>query len=100
MENSPLAVQAVVSILESTKEPELAVACCQALGQIGDPSGVEPLKMVLRQKSFLIMGRRWDGQVRATAVIALRQIEHPSAEALLQQLVDGLPEGKREVIRL
>ena len=86
--HSPLAVQAVVSILEATKEPELAVACCQALGQIGNPSGVEPLEKVLSQKSFLIMGRRWDGQVRATAVIALRQIEHPSAVALLQQLAN------------
>ncbi len=84
--HSPLAVQAVVSILGSTKEPELAVACCQALGQIGDPGAIEPLERVLSQKSFLMMGRRWDGQVRATAVMALRQIEHPRAVALLQQL--------------
>jgi diguanylate cyclase (GGDEF)-like protein len=86
--HSPLAVQAVVSILDTTKEPELAVACCQALGQIGDPSAVGPLEKVLAQKSFLIVGRRWDSQVRATAVLALRQIEHPLATGVLTQLVN------------
>jgi len=86
--HSPLAVQAVVSILESTKESEVALACCQALGQIEDPSGVEPLQKVLSQKSFLMRRPRWDGQVRATAVIALRQFEHPGVEKLLQQLAN------------
>jgi HEAT repeat protein len=58
------------------------------LGQIGDPSAVKPLERVLEQKSFLIMGRRWDSQVRATAVLALRQIEHPLATGVLEQLVN------------
>jgi diguanylate cyclase (GGDEF)-like protein len=83
---SPTAVRALASILESTKEPEIAVACCQALGQIGDPGGIDALEKVLSQKSFLVMGPRWDGQVRATAVLALRQIEHPRASGLLRQL--------------
>jgi HEAT repeat protein len=97
--HSPLAVQAVVSILDSTKEPELAVACCQALGQIGDPSAIEPLEKVLGQKSFLMMGRRWDGQVRATAVLALRQIEHPSAAELLRQLANDRDPIIRQLAR-
>ena len=70
------------------REPEVAVACCQALGQIEDSSAIEPLRQVLGRKSFLSRRPRWDGQVRATAVIALRQFEHPDAENLLQQLAN------------
>jgi len=83
---TPTAVAAVVSILDSTKEPELAVACCQALGQIANPAGIEALRNVVSPKGFFGFGKGWTGQVRATAVLALRQIEDPRVAGILDQL--------------
>ena len=85
---SPAAVAAVASILESTGEADLAVACCQALGQIADPAGIDALCKVIAPKGFLWFGKRWSGQVRATAVLALRQIEDPRAAVFLDQLAN------------
>lgn len=83
------AVRAVISILDLTKEPEVAVACCQALGQIADPSAIDALNSVVSPKGFLGIGgfsKGWTGQVRATAVIALRQFEDPRAAQILAKL--------------
>jgi HEAT repeat protein len=48
-----------------------AVACAQALGQIGDPVAVEALVGLMLRKKSWFRGWRWDDQVRTTAAIAL-----------------------------
>ena len=49
---SASAVEAIAESLDNAKEPELAIACCQALGQVGDPAGVDGLKRVLARRKF------------------------------------------------
>jgi diguanylate cyclase (GGDEF)-like protein len=96
---SPTAVAAVESILDATKEPELAVACCQALGQIADPAGIDALEKVASPKGFLWFGKRWGGQVRATAVLALREIDDPRAAEILGRLADDKDPIIRKLVR-
>lgn len=50
------AVGALVSTLEVTKEHERAIACAQALAQLGDPVAVPALEDVLTARKFLIWG--------------------------------------------
>ncbi|HSG82292.1 MAG TPA: HEAT repeat domain-containing protein, partial [Gemmatimonadota bacterium] len=72
---SAAAIQALTDILDQTEDNRVAIACCQALGELGSAAGVEPLAKVLgRRKLFR---RHWDPQVRATAAMALRQINDP-----------------------
>ena len=92
---TPTALAAVVSILDSTKEPEIAVACCQALGQIASPTGIDALRNVVSPRGFFGFGKGWTGQVRATAVLALRQIEDPRVAGILDQLA----KDKNPIIR-
>jgi HEAT repeat protein len=82
---SERAATAVASVLSETKDDETAMACCQALGQIGDPAGIDALAKVLKRKFG--MGRQWEEQVRATAAIALRQINDPRAVKVLSRYV-------------
>jgi len=80
---SPVAVDALVAILEATDDSRVAVACCQALGELGHNSAIPALEKVLAQKKPPLFRPRWDEQVRATAAMALRQISHPKAAAIL-----------------
>jgi len=81
-------VAALVSVLGAAKQPEVAIACCQALAQIGDASCLEALVLVLGQKKRQLCGRGWGEQVRATAALALGQIPHPRAARILAEYVD------------
>ncbi|MEE8146989.1 MAG: HEAT repeat domain-containing protein, partial [Longimicrobiales bacterium] len=83
---SERAAQAVASVLEEAKDDETAMACCQALGQIGDPAGIDALAKALK-RDFFGVGRQREEQVRATAAIALRQINHPRAAKVLSRYV-------------
>ena len=47
-------IEPITSLLESTKDTRLMMACCQALGQIGEPAGVEPLAQHLEGERFLL----------------------------------------------
>jgi len=81
------AVSTLASVLRQTRQPEVAVACCQALGQIGTVSAVETLAHVVFERKLGMLRRRWDGQVRATATLALVHIREPAAAAVLKKLV-------------
>ena len=86
---SPHAVGALVSTLEVTKEHERAIACAQALAQLGDPVAVPALEDVLTARKFPILGgKRWDDQVRATAAFALSQIGGDRAKRALRKAED------------
>jgi HEAT repeat protein len=83
------AVGALVSTLEVTKEHERAIACAQALAQLGDPVAVPALEEVLTARKFpLLGGKRWDDQVRATAAFALSKIGGERAIAALRNVAD------------
>ncbi len=96
---SPTAVEAVKSILETTKEPELAIACCQALGQIGDADGIEALQPIASPRKFLGFGKSWPTQVRATAVLALRRIDDPRVREILDRLANDKDPMIRQLVR-
>jgi diguanylate cyclase (GGDEF)-like protein len=93
---STAAVEALLAIRKSTEEPKVLIACCQALGQVGDATCIEALAKILDERQFLLFGRRWDEQVRSTAATALRQISHPkAAEALAGHVKDPHPRVRR-----
>ena len=80
------AARILVTTLKSTKKSDHAVACAQALGQIGDTVAVEALAGLLLHKKSWFRGWKWDDQVRTTAAIALQQIESPEAATALAQV--------------
>ncbi len=80
---SQQAIEALAAVLDETDQPDVAVACCQALGQLEQPAGIEPLTRVLGARKFLFFGRRWNDRVRGTAAMALKQIPHESARKAL-----------------
>ncbi len=82
---SAAAVEALVGILEETEDPKMAVVCCQALGEIGQPSCIDALARVLSKRTGLFRRRRWDEQTRATAALALKQIDHHRAADTLSR---------------
>lgn len=87
--HSPHAVGALVSTLDVTDEPERAIACAQALAQLGDPVAVPALEAVLTARKFPILGgKRWNDQVRATAAFALAQIGGERAKRALKKVAD------------
>jgi diguanylate cyclase (GGDEF)-like protein len=96
---SPRAATVLSEILGTLRDPELVVACCQALGQIGDPVGINALGTVLAEKRFALFGYRWNDQVRATAALALRQIDDPAAAAVLQPFAEDRDARIRQLSR-
>ncbi len=81
---SAAAIEELAAILEETEDARIAIACCQALGDIGQPACIDPLARVLKQRRGLIIRRRrWDEQTRATAALALKQIPDRRASNIL-----------------
>ncbi len=86
---SPHAVGALVATLQVTKDPERAIACAQALAQLGDAVAVAALESVLTARKFPVLGGlRWDDQVRATAAFALAHIGGDHAKSVLKKVVN------------
>jgi diguanylate cyclase (GGDEF)-like protein len=81
--HSPKAVLALISVLEETNEPKAATACCQALGELGHPGAIDALAAVLSQRKPPFFRRKWDEQVRLSALLALKQITHPRVAGLI-----------------
>jgi HEAT repeat protein len=82
-------VGALVSALQVTKDPERAIACAQALAQLGDPVAVPVLESVLTARKFPVLGKlRWDDQVRATAAFALAHIGGDRAKSVLRRVAN------------
>ncbi len=87
---SPAAVDALVAILDQAGDERVAIACCQALGELAHANAIDALARVLARKKLPLMRWRWNPQVRATAAFALRQIAHPKAtEVLARYINDG-----------
>ncbi len=74
--------ETVTQILKKSDAPELLVAACRAMGQIGDPSGIPPLVNILTRRRFL-GSRKYDTQVRVAAAYALSQIPGQQSQKAL-----------------
>ncbi len=95
----PGASEQLVSLLNSTKETERAIACCQALGQISDTGSIEALARVLAAKGFLFFGKRWNAQVRAAAAFALRQMPRARVAQVLRPLSQDRDPRVRQIAK-
>lgn len=91
------AVGELISLLNSTKEEKLRIACCQALGQIGDPAGMEPLAKMLTPNRLLSLSKRRSTRVRAAAAFALANISHPKAAEVLGRFVQDRDPSIRQI---
>ncbi|MBW2720911.1 MAG: HEAT repeat domain-containing protein, partial [Deltaproteobacteria bacterium] len=87
----PAANEKIVSIMQSAKNEEMVVACCQSLGLMANSASIEPLAKLLAPKGFL-RRQRHSADIRATAALALAQINHPRvAEVLANYAHDNDP---------
>jgi HEAT repeat protein len=92
-------IEPLASLLESTKDTRLLMACCQVLGQIGEPTGVEPLLSILKGKGSFFRRQRRNPQIRATAAFALAQIPHPRVAEMLSPFADDPDARIKEIAR-
>ena len=83
-----MALDRILFLLKSSKEKERLVACCQTLGQIGDPKGIDALERILRAPGFLFVGKKYDPEVRASAALALTQMNDPRVVEILGKCAD------------
>ena len=95
----PEALDTLSKILKSTRQEELRLACCRALGSIAKPECVEPLTQVLAKKSLLLRRPLFSPRVRATAAFALGQIPQARAVKTLASYVNDPDQRIREVAR-
>jgi diguanylate cyclase (GGDEF)-like protein len=79
------ALEKIDSLVKTAKDKERLVACCQTLGQIGDPRGVELLERLLLVQSFLSRRKKYLSPIRVAATIALSFIHDPRAAQVLEQ---------------
>ncbi len=93
------AVDVLVSLLESSKEIERLIACCRALGQIADPTAIEPLAKMLAPGGLLSLRKKQSSAVRAAAGFALAQISDPRVVEALAPYVDDRDPRIRQVAR-
>ena len=93
------ALQQIIATLNANKDPQRLVACCQILGEIAHPAGIEPLANLLVSKGFLLWRKRHSPDVRASAALALSQIPHPGVAAILARYHEDRDPRVREVAR-
>jgi HEAT repeat protein len=97
--NHPKTDEALSTLLNATKNEELSLACCQALGQIASPTSIEPLSNVLDPKGFFLLRKKRSPQVRAAAAFALGQISHPLVTKVLAPLINDGDPRVQEIVK-
>ncbi len=95
----PEALDTLSGILKTTREEDLRLACCRALGAIAKPDCIEPLTLILAKKSLLLRHHQYSSRVRATAAFALGQIPQAQAVKTLATYVNDPDQRIREVAR-
>ena len=93
------ALAKVLHLIRSAKEKERLIACCQALGQIGDPDCIEPLANILHLKSLLSRRKRHDSRLRSAAALALAQVNDPRIVEILEKCVADKDQQVRQIAR-
>lgn len=96
---SQAALDVLIPLLNATRDTKLMMACCQALGQIGEPAGVEPLVNILKGKGSFFRRKRRNPQVRATAAFALAQMHHPWIPEILAPFVEDRDLRVKEIVQ-
>jgi HEAT repeat protein len=94
-----VATNLLLSLLTKTRDPKRLTACCQALGQIGDPSGAEPLIKLLMKKTVFLRRKKYRSRVRLAAAVALSHIDHPQVVKVMARLLNDHDARVKEVAR-
>jgi diguanylate cyclase (GGDEF)-like protein len=81
------ALRKILAVLKSAKEEDRLVACCQTLGQIADPKGIDALARVLSAPRFFFFGKKYAPEVRASAAFALNQMDDRRVAGILTKFV-------------
>ena len=79
------ALEKIEVLMKTAKDKDRLIACCQTLGQIGDPKGIELLERVLSVQTFLSRRKKYLSAIRVAATVALSFIHDPRAAQLLEQ---------------
>ena len=90
------ASERLVSLLQTAKNENLLVACCQSLGLIGDSASIDPLAKLLAPKGWF-RRKRQSSEVRATAALALSQIDDPRVVQILSSYTDDNDARVRQI---
>jgi hypothetical protein len=97
--NPPKIDEELIALLNSTKEEDLCIVCCRALGQIASHAAIEPLSKILLPKGFFPFRKKRSVEVRAAAAFALGQISHPRVSEVLAPFVDDGDTMIREIAK-
>lgn len=89
----------LIDLLDSTKEDELCIVCCRALGQIASPIAIEPLTRVLVPHGFFLFRKNRNPDLRAAAAYALGRISHPDVHGILAHFVDDKDPRVQEIAK-
>jgi len=89
----------LISLLNSSNDERLCIACCRALGRIGKSTGIEPLAAMLMPKRVFIFRKKRSAQLRAAAAVALGQISDPRAAKHLANYIHDKDSRVREIAR-
>ena len=91
--------EALIELLNSSKNDQLRLVCCRALGQIAGNAGVEALLKVLVPKKILFFRRRQNARLREAAALALEEISHSKAVQGFARFINDNDRSVREVVR-
>jgi len=79
------ALEKIEWLMKTAKDKDRLVACCQALGQIGDPRGIDLLERVLTIHWILSRRKKNASPIRVAAVVALSFIHDLRAQEILER---------------
>lgn len=89
--------ETLVSLMNSAREEDRILACCQAMGQVGDSTCIETLGKILSATRGWFSKKKWTPQVRAAAAFALGQIAHLRAAEVLALFSDDSDPRVRQI---
>ena len=93
------ALEKVLVLVKSARERDRLIACCQALGQIGESACIDPLANILLLKGFLPGRKRHDSNLRVAATLALAQIKDPRSKDILAKCIEDKDQEVRQIAR-
>jgi HEAT repeat protein len=91
--------ETLIDLLDSTKDDDLRIVCCRALGQIASPAAVDPLTRLLVPQGFFPFRKNCHPDVRAAAAYAMARISHPDVRGVLAHFVDDKDPRVQEIAR-
>jgi HEAT repeat protein len=92
-------VTVLAAVLNKAKEQDLQMACCQALGQIADPAGMDILIRILAPRGLLSLQKKYSDHLRAAAAFALAQMPQPRVADVMKSLLEDSDPRVRQTAR-